>query len=332
MKTPKTLLSSLVLLLLSLCLVIGLASCNLFQKKEQETTPPEPEVTTPDTNKPEKSEALYYYNFMESIGTSNRVAVKVDNIVYEVETDDKTPSGIQKVTSVDVAELEVYVEDGKLGGAAHGKVNMTFFDTVAGYAEFSAIIDGEYLYVVIEGQANGEDEKVQYKYSINELFNNVVGVDTDDEILSQIEDSILPAVEKLLEDNKEAINKVLETVINLFFDVQKQADGSVLISLSKTKLLALNENLATKPVAEVFDIYFGKNSFDALVDKAYEILDLKVSEIPAYLKDNGIDYDALVERYKTFCPLSVLPKTPTLTNSLPTPITPIWQSVCCSSK
>ena len=307
MKTLKTFTSSLALLLLTLSLVIGLASCNifsnLFPQKEHETTTPTPEVTTPNTEeKPEKSEALYYYNFMESISTSDRVAVKVNNLVYEVETDDNTPSGIQKVTSVDVAELEIYVEDGKLGGAAHGKVNMTFFDAVAGYAEFSAVIEGDYLYVVLEGQNNGEDEKVQYKYAINELFKNVVGVNSDDEILSEIENSILPAMEKLLENNKEAINKVLETVINLFFDVQKQADGSVVISLSKAKLLALNENLATKPVAEVLDTYFGKNSFDALVNKVYEILDLKVSEIPAYLKDNGIDYDTLVEKVEDLLP------------------------------
>ena len=296
----KTFATSLVLFLLTLCLVIGLASCGTPQTNEPGTTP---DSQTTDPNNGQQKEDLgdfYYYNLMESVCTSNRVAVKLNNLVYEVETDDQTPNGIQKVTSVDVAELEIYVEDGKLGGAAHGKVNMTFFDAVAGYADYSAVIDGDYLYVVVEGQTNGEDQKVQYKYAISELIGNVI--DLNENVLPVIEDTVLPMLGELVEKNKVAIDKVLETVIDIFFDVQKQADGSVVISLSKTKLLALNETLATKPMAEVLDTYFGKNSFDALVNKAYEILDLKVSEIPAYLKDNGIDYDTLVEKAEEFLP------------------------------
>ena len=298
----KTFATSLVLFLLTLCLVIGLVACGTPQNNEPETTP-NPETTDPNNGQQKEDLGdFYYYNLMESVCTSNRVAVKLNNLVYEVETDDQTPNGIQKVTSVDVAELEIYVEDGKLGGAAHGKVNMTFFDAVAGYADYSAVIDGDYIYLVIEGQSNGEDQKVQYKYAISELIGNVIDLDSSEEILPVIEDTVLPMLGELVEENKVAIDKVLENVIDIFFDVQKQADGSVVISLSKAKILTLNETLATKPMAEVLDTYFGKNSFDALVNKAYEILDLKVSEIPAYLKDNGIDYDTLVEKVEEFLP------------------------------
>ncbi len=311
MKNPKTLVKSLTLLLLTVCLVISLASCqlfsNLFSKDEPETTPVT-EPTTPNTGNTGNMGDLYYFNFIESLSTTDRIALKVNNLVYEVETDDTTPSGIKMVSSVDVAELELYYEDGKLGGAAHGKVNLTFFDTVNGSAEFSAIISNGYLYISLEGKSGNEEEKIQEKYALEELFGSMVGdmpiVDEEmsEDILSLVEDTLLPMVEALIEDNKTSIDKVLEKTLNILFAFEKQADGSVLVTLSKDKLLALNDALANKPISEVLDTYFGENTFDGMVNAIYEILDLKVSEIPAYLKDNGVDYDGLVKEIQAFLP------------------------------
>ena len=247
---------------------------------------------------------LYYYNFAESFTTTKGISLKIENFVYEVETNDPTPNNIpQKVTSVDIAELELYYENGELGGAAHGAINMAYFgSSVKAHVDFSAIISEGYLYFSI---TDGNSQNIMHKYSVEELLEEILsaymGKSSDeasarDVIIPFVIDTALPAVIALIEDNKTDVNKALERTLNIIFTFEKQADGSVLVKLSKDKLLALNEALATKSVAEVIDTYYGEGAFNLVVDFAYEILDLKISEIPAYLKDKGIDYDDLIAK------------------------------------
>lgn len=241
----------------------------------------------------------YYYNFVESIVTTNRISLKIDNFVYEIKTNKPSPSGIQKINSVNVAELELYYEDGKLGGAAHGTINATYFGSVKQSGEFSAVISDNYLYFYA---TDGSDQNLTYKVSLEEVLNqyleNIMYNDLEKniEFLSFITDTVLPVIEILAEGNRTDINKLLERTLTALFTFEKQADGSVLVKPNKDKALALNQALATQTIAEIIDTYYGNDAFDGLVDFTYEILDMKLSEIPDYVKDKGVDYDDFIAK------------------------------------
>ena len=349
MKVKKTFVSRLALLLLAVCMVAVLASCDqLFGKEtgtteattpdagttapdagttapdagttapdagttapEAGTTAPEAGTTAPDTGDDKPADRvdtsdLYYYSFAESFFTTEGIAVKINDFVIDVETDDSTPNGLQKINSLEVAELEISLKNGELYGAAHGKAYVTFFDTIDGSVEFSAIISDGYLYFALTGDTSNMDEEMYQKYSLESLLGD--SMDADPEVLAFIENTLLPTVESLINKNAVNIDTVLGNVLNIFFTFEKQTDNTVLVTLSKDKVLALNEALATKPIAEVIDVYFGEGAYDSIVDGVFEILDLKISEIPAYLKSKGIDYDDLVEKISAFLPLMGAPE------------------------
>ena len=270
---------------------------------DNETTTPatDNETTAPDTgdDKPDDkvdTSDLYYVSFAESFFTTEGISVKIENFVIDVETDDSTPNGLQKINSLEVAELEISLKNGELYGAAHGKVYITLFDTVDGTVEFSAIISDGYLYLTMSGNAGDMNDQMYQKYSLESLFGDSMGADAEEmeNILAFVENTLRPTVESLINRNAASIDTVLGNVLNIFFTFEKQADGTVLVTLSKDKVLALNEALATKPIAEVIDVYFGEGTYNSIVDSVFEILDLKVSEIPAYLKSKCIDYYDLI--------------------------------------
>ena len=349
MKVKKTFVSRLALLLLAVCMVAVLASCDqLFGKEtgtteattpdagttapdagttapdagttapdagttapEAGTTAPEAGTTAPDTGDDKPADRvdtsdLYYYSFAESFFTTEGIAVKINDFVINVETDDSTPNGLQKINTLEVAELEISLKNGELYGAAHGKAYITFFDTIDGSVEFSAIISDGYLYFALTGDTSNMDEEMYQKYSLESLLGD--SMDADPEVLAFIENTLLPTVESLINTNAVSIDTVLGNVLNIFFTFEKQEDNTVLVTLSKDKVLALNENLATKPIAEVIDVYFGEGAYDSIVDCVFEILDLKVSEIPAYLKSKGVDYDDLIEKINAFLVLTGAPE------------------------
>ena len=351
MKVKKTFVSRLALLLLAVCMVAVLASCDqLFGKETGTTESTTPEVTTPESTTPEATEPeatepevtepeatepeagttapeagttapdtgddkpadrvdtsdLYYYSFVESFFTTEGIAIKINDFVINVETDDSTPNGLQKINTLEVAELEISLKNGELYGAAHGKAYVTFFDTIDGTVEFSAIISDGYLYFALTGDTSNMDEEMYQKYSLESLLGD--SMDADPEVLAFIENTLLPTVESLINTNAVSIDTVLGNVLNIFFTFEKQEDNTVLVTLSKDKVLALNENLATKPIAEVIDVYFGEGAYDSIVDCVFEILDLKVSEIPAYLKSKGVDYDDLIEKINAFLVLTGAPE------------------------
>ena len=252
----------------------------------------------------------YYLNFVSSFGTTDRISVKLNNLVIENEIVGTVQNAtLKKLSSVDVAELEIYIdENGQLGGAAHGKFKVS---TVGGMdveatLDFKAIIDGGYLYVTYAGN--------NLKLSLEELLSDYLGSTEDitasipTEVLDFATQTLAPMIETLLEENKASINDLIGCALNIFFTFEDQADGSVLVTLSRDKLLALNEALATKSVAEVIDIYFGANTFEGIVDSVFEILDLKLCDVPTYLKDNGIDYDTLVAKIEELLPLLGAPE------------------------
>lgn len=246
----------------------------------------------------------YYLNFVSSFGTTDRISVTLKNLVIGHEiVGTVQDAALKEISTVDVAELEIYIdENGQLGGAAHGKfkVSTTGAMDVDATVDFKAIIDDGYLYVTYADN--------HLKLSFEELLSDYLGSTEDitasipTEVLDFAIETLAPMIETLFEENKASINDLIGCTLNIFFTFEDQADGSVLVTLSKDKLLALNEALATKPVAEVINIYFGANTFDTIVDSAFEILDLKLCDVPTYLKDNGIDYDTLVAEIEALLP------------------------------
>jgi len=289
------------------------------ETKPEETKPEEtkPEETKPEDDPEEKPEDvcqhqfvdgvctvcgfdktnLYYYNLIESIITGDRIVLKLKDLVVETETNDTTPSGIQKINSVEIAQLELYYEDGKIGGTANVSIDVTFFGSVKQSHEYSLIISDDYIYLYA---TDGGSQTMMNKVSLEEIIGNMTSNLSEEdaliiELLSAfVSDTILPMAETWIENNSASINDVLEDAMNILFTVKGQEDGSVVVTLSRNKLLALNKALATKSLAEVIDTYFGEGAFNSIVDFAYEILDLKLSEVPAYVKDMGIDYDTLI--------------------------------------
>lgn len=247
----------------------------------------------------------YYLNFLSSITNDESISIVLNNFVVEVDsTGSAYDMTFEKFNTVNVAELELSIKDGELSGAAHGEFNFSIPNAADTPIDFKAILTDGYLYIDIQG--------IQNKIAIEELLNQYMGQigatggvteESSVNMLAFVTTAIVPMVETFYEDNKASINDLLGYVLNMFFTFENQADGSVLVTLSKDKILALNETLANKPVAQVIDIYFGTGTFDEMVDLVFEILDLKICDIPTYLTDNGIDYDDLVAKIEELLPL-----------------------------
>ena len=247
---------------------------------------------------------LYYYNLAESFFTTDCGSIKIKDFVYEIETNDTEPSGVQKATSVDFVELELFYKDGEIGGNGHCKISTTYFGNILTkhYEAYATISDG-YVYLFAKDEGSHD---AYVRYSLDEVISQYMGnmmfgdEEKNNEVFSFIDDTILPTLEILAKNSKSDINKLLDSTLNAVFTFEKQADGSVLANLNKDKLLVLNNTLAEKNVAEVIDIYYGEGTFDGLVDFVYEILDLKVSKIPEFVEENGLDYDDFVAKLQAF--------------------------------
>ena len=245
----------------------------------------------------------YYLNFLSSFATNEGISIVLNNLVIEVEsTGDAYHGEFEKFNTVDVAELEISIKDGELSGAAHGKFNLSM-DNLDIIIDFKAILADGYLYITTQESQHKFDIQEVITTALDQMGGSMESSGINAELITLVTDKIVPMIEDLYNQNKAYINEFVGSVLNMFFTFEKQADGSVLVTLSKDKVLALNEDLATKPVAQVIDAYFGADLFDEIVNTAFEILDLKICEIPTYLKDNGIDYDGLVAQIEELLPL-----------------------------
>ena len=249
-------------------------------------------------------------------GQSSGTAVKIDGIVIRVnnfsfsmsekEDEDSDWELIGKIEKVDLTELMVYVEDGELHGAAIGSVD--YFDQREGASRtyaLTAIIDGGFIYYNIEyGKQN-----INGKYSLEEVISDAIELDDDvsSQITSFAKDTLIPAVETLVDKNAEAIDEILDKALNILFTTETKADGTRVISLDHDKIEALNENLATLSVAEVIDHYFGEGTVDKLYDTVIDTLNTKITEIPDIISENGIDLDKLLDECKDICDMLGVP-------------------------
>ena len=192
---------------------------------------------------------LYYYNFAESFATTEGASLVIKDFVFESETNDSQPTGIKEIISFNIGELELFVEDGKLGGNGHGKIRVTYFGSVTKYYEATANISDGYVYVSLkdEGSQSG-----MLKYSVEELVDKYIearfyrNAEQVREMFSFIDETVFPVIGILAKNSKSDLNKFLNNTLNAVFTFEKQADGSVIAKPNKDKILALNNNLAEK--------------------------------------------------------------------------------------
>ena len=249
-------------------------------------------------------------------GQSSNAAVKLDGIVIRVNNltysmsekndEDSDWELTGKIEKVDLTEIMIYVEDGELHGAAIGSVD--YYSKWEGESEtyaLTAIIDGGFIYYNIEyGKQN-----INGKYSLEEAISDAIELDDDvsSQITSFAKDTLIPAIETLVESNSESIDEILDKALNILFTTETKADGTRVISLDNSKINALNENLATLSVAEVIDHYFGEGTVDKLYDTVIDTLNTKITEIPDIISENGIDLDKLLDECEDICDMLGVP-------------------------
>ncbi len=244
----------------------------------------------------------YYINLVNSWKTINGVSISLQNLSFELNrVEDSFLGSLKLVGSIkqlDIIELYVSFEDGEINGAIKGSVEIFNLNNGSLTYNFEALIQDGYAYACIESNGNYNYTRISVDSMINTVIEEVIGDTTAaSAVLGEL---VLPALSELIDANSEKLNEILEKAFNIIFNTEEQADGSFVVTLDYDKLAALNENLATKTVAEVIDVYFGEGSFDSIVEKVTEILNLKVPEVPAYVDSLGIDSEELIERINAF--------------------------------
>ncbi|MBQ8836390.1 MAG: hypothetical protein IJ002_02650 [Clostridia bacterium] len=258
----------------------------------------------------EKKDDLYV-NLINSWKEIDGFAIRIENFSYEIKEKDTSLLEqwklIGSVRQLDVAELTLYMEDGELHGAATGNIilyNNPIPNANAAYS-FKALIEDGNVYINAYHGKNTADNQIKMKYTVEYLLDELFSeVDLDTESAKALgdlfENTLSPALDTLIANDPEKANEIIGNCFNMIFVIEAQENGTYLARLDYDKLLKLNDDLATRPVAEVIDIYFGEGAFDSLEDLARELLDLKMSEIPEYLEDKGLNADELIEDFNEY--------------------------------
>lgn len=279
--------------------------CDYCGEKMEECTYPEGsticEVCGKDKNatvKPSGSSAskkpnISYYKLFNSARNATKISMKVQNFSY-VAKDADTSDILGSITQNGTTELELYVENEKINGSATGNVAIfnLYGSGESANCSFDAIISDGNAYINVD---IGE-QIVGVKASIDSFLNNYSDMNEESELaVGFVANTVIPMLNTLIELNSNEINDFLGDVYNMLYTFEKQTDGSYIATLDYNKLKTLNNDLATKPVADVIDLYFGKDTFNGLVSAVKEVLDLEPSEVPAYLDANRIDADDLID-------------------------------------
>ncbi|MBQ3016149.1 MAG: hypothetical protein IJD79_05155 [Clostridia bacterium] len=247
----------------------------------------------------------YYLNLVNSWKNINGFAIKIRDLSFEAKRPDDTLLDelkvIGSIKQLNVTELNLYYEDGEFGGAATGSIeifNGPIRDAKATYT-FAAVIHEGYAYYSLK-QLENPSEDYNGKIAVDAIIEALLEeMDIEDEavdVLNFVKDTVLPAIETLVDVNSDKVDGALESLFNMIFTLEEQADGSFVATLDFDKLHTLNENLATKSIAELIDIYFGEGTFDDIAAFAIEILNLKISEIPAYVDEMGLNSAELIAK------------------------------------
>ena len=253
----------------------------------------------------------YYVNLVNSYKNIDGFSIKLQNLSIEIKEQSKTLLEsfelIGSIKQLDVADLMLTFADGKIGGAAIGSL-VIFNGPIRGenaLYNFKAIIENDYVYIQLAEGVEKADKITNIKMSVDTLISSLLenmDVNADAKpALDFIADTVIPAIDTLIELNADTVNKFLEDAFNAVFTFEQTSTGNYLATLDYDKLNALNENLATKTVAELVDFYFGEGKFDSIVDWVEKLISRELSELPAYLDECGLNSDDIIAKINEMC-------------------------------
>ena len=257
-----------------------------------------------------RGETGFYINLINSYKDVNGFTLKIENLSYvmnRLKNDSWEMNG--NIKQLDVTELYLYIENGELKGAAEGSISIFNgpYDNANAVYNFKAVISEGYVYVSVEFGKENATNTLSLKYSIDSIIKMAVEemLDMDmemaEDMSSFLVDTLVPAIDTLIEANSADLDSILESIMNIFFTVTEQANGSYLVSFDYDKLLLLNERIATCTVSELINLYFGEGSFDSVVDEVVEFLGLTASELIDFAKEQGLDLDELIASINELC-------------------------------
>lgn len=255
-----------------------------------------------------KQTSDYFVNLVNSYKNVNGIVVKIENLSIESKGKNLNNGEFEVlgyVKQLDITQLYIYAENGKLKGAAIG--NVEFFAGYTGLdgalnATLKAVVDGDYTYISLIDNKTGKSSNVKFLTNfVGERVFYLLGIfNSQTESIAAVGDALQFVADGVINKNSAKANGILEKAFNMAFTFEKQTDGTFVATLDYDKLNALNENLAKKTIAEVIDIYFGNGSFDSLCSAATEILNLKVGEIPEYMNGLGVDFKELAAKINAY--------------------------------
>lgn len=252
----------------------------------------------------QKRSESFYVNLANSFKDADGFVLQIENLNLEFSETEHGLLGeiknIGKIKQLSVAQLAIYVEDGKLKGAAAGSLEVFNGPIKDDYAtlDFKAVIKDDIIYVLAEQTIGGKTQETELKYSFDWLLMKAFEMEPENAraIVDFFMDTALPTLDSLINNDPEKLEDITEDLMNMIFTTERQDDGTYLVTLDYDKLHKLNENLATLTVSQLIDHYFGRGTSDELVDLAFEVLGLTVSEIPDYLVSKGVDFDYVISQ------------------------------------
>ena len=255
----------------------------------------------------------FYTNIVKTFFSADGFTVQLKDFTFKYEE----PSGLDiwfvsgAISQVDVAELSLYIdEDGALAGAGYGKFIITNGPTDGDVtASFELLVEDGYIYVNVK--SDNKLLNTRLRYSFDEFLANSLDDSMSEGammLLGFAKSDLVPLLVRALEYNGAEVEGLLESVFNMLFSYDI-IDGEYRFYLDTDKIYSLIENLATMPVADVIDLYFGEGAFDEIQSFVYELMALTVSEIPEYVEDKlGISRTDLYAFLNEYCALIGAPE------------------------
>ena len=264
-----------------------------------------------------------YYNMLTCWGDIDGVVIKIEDLkiltkdLYDVngETVYGEPTGVEQYEILEV--LLKVDENGELYGIAYGKAKLWNVDGdgTSVVCDAKAVIKDGYVYAIVSdtvGDVQESGGEIYFTYSLDTFIESMKedmfdSAEMADELLLWAEDNLVPLLNGFANSNTSGINSILESLVEMFFEVDVDKYGYT-FTLSSEKLHALNENLATLTVSELVSYYFGEEAYQNVTEFAKMAFGIMIPELLDFAEIIGIDSEALVVAINTLAALSGAPE------------------------
>ncbi len=265
-----------------------------------------------------------YINLVNSI-FENGFTINVEKVTFdlamsmdEVETFfgeyENTSSTIAKVTGV-VNQYKIAL--GVVGGVLNGQVIVDAKANVSADEEKHSIVIKAVAQIVNANIAlsydltlDGENQKgyiqLDCEKSLDQaLPEQVAGImSMATMIFESIDVDTLTAIQALLTDGGSIVSDAISGFItDNFFTASSVVDGKKTYTLNVAKIRELVENLKTKTISEVYDVYFGTGAFDKLLEDITAMGNVTVGDMLTWIETKGITEEKIIELANQIVPM-----------------------------